>query len=66
MSPGDDTIMAVPSGQSAIELQPVRGMRFQTKDTGHFSITFRKDESGRVSEFLYSEMGFVIPAKRIG
>ncbi|MHA2041587.1 MAG: serine hydrolase [Candidatus Thorarchaeota archaeon] len=63
---GDDTIMAVPSGQSAIELQPVRGMRFQTKDTGHFSITFRKDESGRVSEFLYSEMGFVIPAKRIG
>ncbi|MHA1943277.1 MAG: serine hydrolase [Candidatus Thorarchaeota archaeon] len=61
----DDTIMAVSAGQPAIELEGVRGMRFKTKDSGHFSITFKKDESGKISEFLYSEMAFVIPAKRI-
>jgi CubicO group peptidase (beta-lactamase class C family) len=62
---GDDVIMAVPSGQPAIELEAVRGMRFKTKDSGLFSITFKKDESGKISEFIYSEMGNVIPAKRI-
>jgi len=61
----DDAIMAVSSGQPPIELEGVRGMRFKTKDSGLFSITFKKDESGNISEFLYSAMGFVIPAKRI-
>ncbi|MFX1416577.1 MAG: DUF3471 domain-containing protein, partial [Promethearchaeota archaeon] len=62
---GDDAIAAVLSGQPAIDLEPVRGMRFKTKGSDRFSITFRKDESGNVSEFLYSEFGLVVPAKRI-
>jgi len=62
---GKDAITAVPSGQPAVDLEPIRGMRFKTKDSDRFSITFRKDESGKVSEFLYSELGLVIPAKRI-
>jgi CubicO group peptidase (beta-lactamase class C family) len=62
---GDDAIIAVPSGQPAIELEGVQGMRFKTKDSGLFSITFKKDESGKISEFLYSAKGEVIPAKRI-
>ncbi|MFW9943810.1 MAG: serine hydrolase [Candidatus Sifarchaeia archaeon] len=62
---GDDAIAAVLSGQPAIGLEPTRGMRFKTKDSDRFSITFRKDESGNVSEFLYSEFGLVVSAKRI-
>lgn len=62
---GGDVIMAVPSGQPAIELEGVRGLRFKTKDSGLFSITFKKNESGKISEFIYSEMGTVATAKRI-
>ena len=61
----DDTIMVVSPGQSPIELEGVRDMRFKTKNSDSFSITFKKDESGEISEFIYSGMGSVIPAKRI-
>ncbi len=61
----DDAIMAVSPGQSPIELEGVRGMRFKTKNIDSFSITFKKDASGNISEFIYSGMGAVIPAKRI-
>jgi len=62
---GDDTIMVGSSGQPAIELEGVRGMRFKTKDSSLFSMTFKKDESGKISEFIYSGMGTVVTAKRI-
>jgi hypothetical protein len=40
-------------------------MRFKTKNSDRFSITFKKDASGNISEFIYSEMGAVVQAKRI-
>ncbi|MDH4214230.1 MAG: serine hydrolase [Candidatus Thorarchaeota archaeon] len=62
---GDNSIICVPSGQQAIELEAVRGMRFKSKDSDLLSITFKKDESGQITEFAYVSGGFVIPAKKI-
>lgn len=61
---GDDTITCSLPGQQPIELEPVRGMRFKTKDES-YSIEFKKDESGKISEFLYITSMQVIPARRI-
>ena len=61
---GDDTITCSFPGQQPIELKPVRGMRFKTKEES-YSIEFKKDESGKISEFLYITSMQVIPARRI-
>ena len=62
---GEGTIICAFSGQQAVELEPVRGMRFKSKDSDMFSMTFTKDEAGRVTGFTYVTMGYVIPAKRV-
>ncbi len=62
---GNNSIIFVPSGQEAVELEPVRRMRFKSKDSDLLSITFKKDESGQITEFAYVSGGFVIPAKKI-
>ncbi len=61
---GDDTITCKFPGQQSTELKPIRNMRFSAKDES-YSIKFRKDESGVISEFLYIDSMQVIPAKRI-
>ena len=61
---GDDSLVLKIPGQHTKELEPVRSMRFIAKD-GSFSLKFKKDDSGTVSEFLYIDPMQVIPAKRI-
>ncbi|MFW9907700.1 MAG: serine hydrolase [Candidatus Thorarchaeota archaeon] len=62
---GDNSIAFVPSGQEGIELEPVRGMRFKSKDSDLLSITFKKDESGQITEFVYVSGRLVVPAKKL-
>jgi CubicO group peptidase (beta-lactamase class C family) len=52
-------------GQPPSELVPVRGLRFKLKDSEAAIITFKQDSSKTVSEFLFSQFGAVISAKRI-
>ena len=61
---GDDSLTLIIPGQQSVELEPVRDMKFSAKD-GSFSLKFKKDKSGTVSEFLYIDSMQVIPAKRI-
>lgn len=61
---GDDTITCAFPGQQPTDLDPVRGMRFKAK-SGAYSIEFKKDESGEISEFLYIDPMQVVSAKRI-
>ena len=60
----NDSLMFTIPGQLKQELEPVRDMRFTAKD-GSFSLKFKQDKSGIVSEFLYIDAMQVIPAKRI-
>lgn len=61
----DNSIAFVPSGQEAIDLEPVRDMRFKSKNSDLLSITFKKDASGQISEFVFVSGGLVISAKKI-
>ncbi len=61
---GEDTITFKFPSQQPTNLEPVRSMRFKTKD-GAYSIKFKKDESGRITEFLYIDSMQVVPAIRI-
>ncbi len=61
---GEDSLVLKIPGQHTKEMEPVRGMKFTAKD-GSFSLKFKKDDSGPVSEFLYIDAMQVIPAKRI-
>jgi CubicO group peptidase (beta-lactamase class C family) len=61
---GDNTITCSFPGQQPSELKPVRGMRFKTKDES-YSIEFKKNESGKISEFLFITSMQVFPARRI-
>ncbi|MGD2247945.1 MAG: serine hydrolase [Candidatus Methanofastidiosia archaeon] len=56
--------MGLPN-ESARELVPVRGLRFKIKDSEAATLTFKQDKSGAVSEFLFSQAGTVISAKRV-
>lgn len=62
---GDAITFALPN-ESARELVPVRGLRFKIKDSEAATLTFKQDASGAVSEFLFSQFGAVISAKRVG
>ena len=61
----ENTITFALPKQPASELIPVRGLRFKLKGSEAATITFKRDSSGTVSEFLYSQFGAVISAKRI-
>jgi CubicO group peptidase (beta-lactamase class C family) len=62
---GDSILRFIPTGEPSSELQPVRDLRFRSKVPGLFSITFSRDKSGNINEFLFVSHGQVVPAKRI-
>lgn len=61
----DNTLRFAPSGQKSTQLEPVKGLRFKSKDSDFFTVTFKANESGEVNEFLFVSYGQVIPAKRM-
>jgi CubicO group peptidase (beta-lactamase class C family) len=63
---GEKILRYIPTGETGIEIQPVRNMRFRSKEPGLFSITFNCDKFGNVNEFLFISHGQVVPAKRTG
>lgn len=61
---GDKLTIAFPN-QPAVELVPVKGMRFKIKGSEATSLTFKETETGEIDEFLFVQLGTVISAKRI-
>jgi CubicO group peptidase (beta-lactamase class C family) len=60
---GDVLQIAVP-GMPDYELQPVKGTEFALKGLSGFSIEFKRDGSGAVTEALVNQMGSVYTAKK--
>ena len=61
---GDVITLALPN-ESPRELVPLRGLRFKIKGSEAATLTFNQDASGVVSEFLFSQAGVVVSAKRV-
>ncbi len=61
---GDKLTIAFPN-QPAVELVPVKGMRFKIKGSEATALTFKETETGDIDEFLFVQLGTVISAKRI-
>ena len=61
---GDDTLMLVVPGQAPYELLPQRGLLFELKGITGFSVEFKKDPGGRVTEFVAYQPNGTFVAKR--
>jgi len=61
---GDDTLMLVVPGQPPYELVPQRGLRFELKGITGFSVEFKKDPGGRVTEMVSYQPNGTFVAKR--
>jgi hypothetical protein len=60
---GSTLKISVP-GLPEYELEPIKGTEFGLKGLSGFSIEFKKDESGAVTEALVNQMGAVFIAKK--
>jgi hypothetical protein len=63
---GDDTLVLRLPGQPDRELVPTRGTTFGVRGLPGFSIEFRKDASGAVSEAVFYQPGSTAIAKKKG
>jgi len=61
----DGSFRFIPTGQPSTELEPVKEMRFRSKDSDLFTVTFRRDGSGNVDSFLFVSFGQVSLASRV-
>lgn len=61
---GDHTLVANVPGQPDLELVPKRGTTFDLKDLAGFSIEFKKDTTGKVTEAVLSQPDTVTIAKK--
>jgi CubicO group peptidase (beta-lactamase class C family) len=61
---GDKTLVAILPGQPERELIPVRGTTFDLQGLSGFSIEFKKDASGRVTEAVIYQPGATFVVKK--
>jgi CubicO group peptidase (beta-lactamase class C family) len=61
----DDTIIFAHIEQPGVELEPVKDLRFKSKDSDLINLFFKIDDEGKVSGFTYVAYTEVIPALRI-
>jgi hypothetical protein len=61
---GDKTLFLVVPGQPKYELIPLRGTTFEIKGLSGFSIKFKKDSSGKVTEAVFYQPDGTFVAKR--
>lgn len=59
---GNGLLVRLPN--QTMELVPYRGTEFQVKDQPGFSLTFERDETGRMSRVLVNQPGYVYAAAR--
>lgn len=62
---GNDAIMFAPLEQPPVELEPVRGLRYKSKDSDLINLLFKRDENDKVTEFMFVAHRQVVPAKKI-
>jgi hypothetical protein len=60
---GDKLTLTVP-GQPKYELVPTKGLSFDVKGLSGFSVEFKKDESGKISEAIFNQPNGTFAAKR--
>src|SRR5579859_2064747 len=61
---GDKTLFLIAPGQPRYELVPRRGLTFDVKGLSGFSVEFKKDESGAVTEAVFYQPDGTFVAKR--
>jgi CubicO group peptidase (beta-lactamase class C family) len=61
---GDDTLVLTVPGQPSYELVPTRGTSFDLKSLTGYSLEFRQDESGAVTELVLYQPNGTFVAKR--
>jgi CubicO group peptidase (beta-lactamase class C family) len=61
---GDDTLVLTGPGQPSYELVPTRGTSFDLKTLTGYSLEFRQDESGAVTELVLYQPNGTFVAKR--
>jgi CubicO group peptidase (beta-lactamase class C family) len=61
---GDNTLMVALPGQQAYELVPHKGTEFSFKGLSAYSIEFKSDPSGAVTEALLTQPGGVFTARK--
>jgi CubicO group peptidase (beta-lactamase class C family) len=61
---GDHTLVGSTPGQEDIELLPKRGTTFELKGLAGFSIEFKKDAGGKVTEAVFSQPDTVTVLKK--
>jgi hypothetical protein len=63
---GDTTLMVALPGQQDYELVPRKGTEFSFKGLSAYSIEFKSDPSGAVTEALLTQPGGVFTARKKG
>jgi hypothetical protein len=61
---GDHALVASTPGQTDLELLPKRGTTFDVKGLAGFSIEFKKDASGKVTEAVFTQPDNVTVIKK--
>lgn len=61
---GEKTLIASIPGQPDYELEPYKGTQFQLKGLAGFSLEFKKDDTGVVTEVVVTQPYGVVTAKR--
>ncbi len=60
----DDTLLVSIPGQPDYELTPYKGTQFEIKDLSGFSVEFKGDKAGAVTEVVVNQMGAVFTAQK--
>jgi hypothetical protein len=61
---GENTLVASGLGMTDMELVPYHGTEYTLKAASNISLTFQKDENGKVTEVVIKQPGISLPAKR--
>ena len=61
---GEDTLLLVLPGQPTRELIPARGMTFDVQGLAGFSVEFKKDATGAVTEIVFYQPNGTFAGKR--
>jgi CubicO group peptidase (beta-lactamase class C family) len=61
---GENTLILIVPGQPEYELVPTRGTSFNVKELSGFTVEFKKDASGKVTEAVFYQPNGTFAAKR--
>lgn len=61
---GENTLVAAVPGQPDYELVPYRGTEFNLKDMAGYSVEFKQDAAGAVTELVFHQPGGTLTAKK--